>query len=339
MKTSLKLSQVSKKFTPEAGVYDLEFEVSSGEGFSLLGPSGCGKSSTLRLIGGFDSPDSGQIHQGSEEITHLPPQKRNIRTVFQKYAIFPHLSVEENIRFGLRMQKVSAKEMEEKVAWAFDLLEIHHLKNRNTQKLSGGEQQRLALARALVTNPSILLLDEPLSALDLKLREKMQLELLALRKKLGTTFIFVTHDQTEAMALSDRIAVMKKGRIEQIGTSVEIYQKPKNRFIAEFIGQANFLSKEKAAYFSGPKEKLGHIAEKTSWMVRPENLRLSAAEGDLSLAVLIKEVIFLGNHTLVKAEDIQGDPLLLKGSPQISLQENQKTTFYFSGNDLWPVSS
>ncbi|MGZ3706071.1 MAG: ABC transporter ATP-binding protein, partial [Bdellovibrionota bacterium] len=298
-KGALKLEGISKSFggggDSAAGVHDVNLEIPQGEGFSLLGPSGCGKSTTLRVIGGFESPDTGRVKHGNADITGLPPQKRDIRTVFQRYALFPHLDVEANIAFGLRMQKRAESEIGPKVNWGIELLQIGHLRRRPVTQLSGGEQQRVALARALVTEPSVLLLDEPLSALDLKLRERMQLELLALRQKLGSTFIFVTHDQGEAMTISDRIAVMRGGRIMQIGTPEEIYHRPLSRFVADFIGSANFLSAGKRELLSGDLERLPKLTGDHSWMVRPEHftpraLDWKAPAGFVGLKVRVTEV-------------------------------------------------
>jgi ABC-type Fe3+/spermidine/putrescine transport system ATPase subunit len=347
MKTlgDLKVSQIAKKFQENRGVESLEFSLPQGEGFSLLGPSGCGKSTTLRIIGGFENPDSGKIFHGTKEITQLPPQKRDIRTVFQKFALFPHLNVQENVAFGLRMQKKSEQEIREKVDWALDLLEIHFLRERNVKKLSGGEQQRTALARALVTEPSVLLLDEPLSALDLKLREKMQLELLSLRKRLGITFLFVTHDQSEAMALSDRIAVMKEGKIQQVGNPSEIYQKPNSRFVADFIGQANFLPSSDALLLEGDKENLPEAKGK-DWMIRPEHFSFRSMDwknpkGHVSLKAKLLESAFLGADRVAKCQLANGKTLLWK-SPSfeplpVSYGENLHLSLEVE--DLWAVDA
>lgn len=343
---SLYLEGVTKVFGAQGGVRGVSFDIPKGEGFSLLGPSGCGKSTTLRLIGGFECPDAGKIFHGSRDITALPPQKRDIRTVFQRYALFPHLDVENNVAFGLRMQKVPSAEILSKVKWAMELLEIAPLKNRPIQKLSGGEQQRVALARALVTEPSVLLLDEPLSALDLKLRERMQLELLTLRQKLGSTFIFVTHDQGEAMSLSDRIAVMSEGQIVQIGTPEEIYHRPLSRFVAEFIGQANFLSPAKRVLLEGDTEKLPLLNAGQNWMVRPEHftprpLGWKAAGGFVGLRVRISEAAFLGPERVTKAVDAEGSPYLLKspGFEPIPGSLGQEIFLSWETEDTWTVAS
>lgn len=223
---------------------DLSLEVREGEFFSLLGPSGCGKTTTLRMIGGFEEVTAGTVHVGGTEVTDLPPFKRATNTVFQNYALFPHLSVFENIAFGLRRRKTPAKEIRHQVAFMLKLVELPGYEERRPNQLSGGQQQRVALARALVNNPRVLLLDEPLGALDLKLRKQMQVELKRIQSEIGITFIFVTHDQEEAMTMSDRIAVMRLGRIEQLGRPEELYERPATSFVAGFLGVSNLLDGE-----------------------------------------------------------------------------------------------
>ena len=345
-KHDLKLENISKSFGDSGGVHDLNLCIEQGEGFSLLGPSGCGKTTTLRIIGGFETADKGKILHGPTDITNFPPQKRDIRTVFQRYALFPHLSVIENICFGLRMQKKTEKEISEKLEWALDLLVIRPLANRKIQGLSGGEQQRVALARALVTEPDVLLLDEPLSALDLKLREKMQLELLALRQKLGSTFVFVTHDQGEAMTLSDRIAVMRDGRILQIGSPEEIYHRPKDRFVAEFIGQANFLPFAKKDLIAGHKESLPAITNEKHWMVRPEHftpraLGWNCPAGHVGFVAVVTEAAFLGPERLIKVTDKTGANYLLKtpGFEPAPGEIGQELFLSWETEDTWTVAS
>lgn len=340
----LRLERVSRLFPDGGGVHSLELEILPGEGFSLLGPSGCGKSTTLRLIGGFEKPDSGRIFHGRREITELPPQKRDIRTVFQRFALFPHLNVSENVAFGLRMQR--RPEIAKRTKWALELLEIGALEHRSIQQLSGGEQQRVALARALVTEPSILLLDEPLSALDLKLRERMQLELLALRHKLGSTFLFVTHDQGEAMTMSDRVAVMRAGRIEQIGSPEEVYARPATRFVAEFIGQANFLAARKRDLLTGDLSRLPALSEGREWMVRPEHFTprakgWSAPAGHVALPVRILETAFLGAERLSKVVDREDSTYLVKtpGFEPSPGHTGDEILLSWETEDVWTVAS
>jgi spermidine/putrescine transport system ATP-binding protein len=235
------LDQVVKHFGSMVAVDRLSLEIRRGEFFSMLGPSGCGKTTTLRLIGGFETPSEGTVRLDGQDVTDLPAYKRNVNTVFQSYGLFPHLSVFDNVAFGLRRRKVAAKEVERRVTEALELVNLAGYGKRRRAQLSGGQQQRVALARALVNRPQVLLLDEPLGALDLKLRKQMQLELKRIQKEVGITFIFVTHDQEEAMTISDRIAVMNKGRIEQLGPPEEVYERPATEFVAEFLGASNLL--------------------------------------------------------------------------------------------------
>lgn len=350
MKTqgALSLEGISKRFGgPDgAGVHEVNLSIPQGEGFSLLGPSGCGKSTTLRVIGGFETPDTGRVKHGDVDITALPPQKRDIRTVFQRYALFPHLDVSSNIAFGLRMAKKGESEIAPKVKWGLELLQISHFKNRPVTQLSGGEQQRVALARALVTAPSVLLLDEPLSALDLKLRERMQLELLTLRQKLGSTFVFVTHDQGEAMTMSDRIAVMKGGRIMQLGSPEEIYHRPLNRFVADFIGQANFLVGGKRALMTGDLERLPKLTGDHTWMVRPEHFTPRARDwqppgGFVGLKARVTEIAFLGPDRLTKASDAEGFSYLVKspGFEPAPGKPGEEIFLSWETEDTWTVGS
>ena len=235
------LTSVTKQFGNTVAVDDVSLQVEGGEFFSLLGPSGCGKTTTLRIIGGFVYPTAGEVYINDELMAETPPYRRPVNTVFQNYALFPHKTVEQNIAFGLQMKKASKSEISDAVERSLDLIQLPGYGTRKPDELSGGERQRVALARALINEPTILLLDEPLSALDLKLRKQMQLELKALQRKVGITFVYVTHDQGEALALSDRIAVMSDGKILQVGTPSEIYDSPQNRFVADFIGTSNFL--------------------------------------------------------------------------------------------------
>ena len=235
------LTSLTKQFGNTVAVNDVSLQIEGGEFFSLLGPSGCGKTTTLRIIGGFEYPTAGEVYINDELMAETPPYRRPVNTVFQNYALFPHKTVAQNIAFGLQMRKVSKSEISDAVERSLDLIQLPRYGDRKPSELSGGERQRVALARALINEPTILLLDEPLSALDLKLRKQMQLELKALQRKVGITFVYVTHDQGEALALSDRIAVMNEGKILQVGTPSEIYDSPQNRFVADFIGTSNFL--------------------------------------------------------------------------------------------------
>lgn len=237
----VELRAVTKEFQKFTAVSDVSLSIHAGEFITLLGPSGCGKTTMLRMISGFETPTRGQILLAGSDVTHLPPYRRDVNQVFQSYALFPHMTVRENIGFGLKMKKVPKAESEERIRNAIAMVSLAGFEERKPSQLSGGQRQRVALARAIVCRPKVLLLDEPLSALDAKLRHSMQVELKRLQQKLGITFIFVTHDQEEALTMSDRIAVINKGRIEQLGDASAIYHQPKTTFVANFIGQANIL--------------------------------------------------------------------------------------------------
>jgi spermidine/putrescine transport system ATP-binding protein len=237
----VRLVDVVKKFGDAVAVDHIDLEVMDGEFFSLLGPSGCGKTTTLRMIGGFEEPTSGLIELQGQDVTWLPPYKRNVNTVFQSYALFPHLSIFENVAFGLRRRKIRDAEVKSRVSEMLDLVELHGYERRKPTQISGGQAQRVALARALINRPAVLLLDEPLGALDLKLRRQMQVELKRIQQEVGITFIYVTHDQEEAMTMSDRIAVMNHGRYEQLGDPEGLYERPTTRFVAGFLGISNLL--------------------------------------------------------------------------------------------------
>jgi spermidine/putrescine transport system ATP-binding protein len=240
--TDVELKRVFKSFGSEVAVRNLNMAVRQGEFFSILGPSGCGKTTTLRLIAGFETPTSGEILVQGKDMVRVPPFRRPINTVFQSYALFDHMTVKDNIAFGLKIKRMAGAKVRERVGEALRLVKMEAFANRYPAQLSGGQQQRVALARALVNRPAVMLLDEPLGALDLKLRKQMQVELSNLHRKLGITFIMVTHDQEEALSLSDRIAVMNNGEIEQVGTPSDIYDRPRTPFVADFIGDTNLLS-------------------------------------------------------------------------------------------------
>jgi len=235
------ISGVTKRFDAVTAVDDMDLSIERGEFYSLLGPSGCGKTTTLRMIAGFEQPTEGEIFLAGQPIAGVPPYQRNVNTVFQHYALFPHMDVAQNVGYGLRQRKVDRKEEERRVAEALDLVRLSGYGKRRTWEMSGGQQQRVALARALVNRPTVLLLDEPLGALDLKLRKEMQLELKALQREVGITFVYVTHDQEEALTMSDVIVVMRDGKIQQQGDPTVLYERPVNRFVADFIGTSNFF--------------------------------------------------------------------------------------------------
>ena len=304
---AVSIAGITKRFGDVTAVDDIDLEIGDGEFFALLGPSGCGKTTTLRMIAGLDFPTMGSLKIFGTEVGTLPPNKRPVNTVFQAYALFPHMNVADNIAFGLKMQKVDRLERDRRVAEAVGLVQLGGMENRRPNQLSGGQQQRVALARALVNRPKVLLLDEPLGALDLKLRQEMQLELKALQREVGITFVFVTHDQEEALTMSDRIAVMHEGRLLQVGTPEDIYQRPANRFVADFIGRTNLLegtmaSASEVVLSNGMRiEAASDHAFGTTVAVslRPEQAFLhrrgDSPEGWPSIDGLLREVTYVGN--------------------------------------------
>ena len=292
---AIKLDQVTKTFDGRVvAVDEVTLDVAAGEFFSLLGPSGCGKTTSLRMIAGFEHPDSGRVHVGGRDITDLPVHRRDMGMVFQSYALFPHRTVAENVAFGLRMREVPKPEIVRRVAAALAQVALTGLEERKPGQLSGGQQQRVALARALVVEPPVLLCDEPLGALDRKLRQQMQFELKELQKRLGVTLVFVTHDQEEALAMSDRIAVMNKGKVEQVGSPTEIYERPRTRFVADFIGEINIL-------------EAGGLPR----ALRPEKIRLVASSG-ARVAGKVETANYLGGSTLLRVRAEDGRSMLVR---------------------------
>ncbi len=306
---AIELRNVSKHFGPVVAVDHVTLSIRDGEFFSLLGPSGCGKTTTLRLIAGFELPTEGEVYIGGQLQGETPPYRRPVNTVFQNYALFPHMTVYENVAFGLEMRKVPKSEIRQRVREALEMVRLPGMENRKPDQLSGGQQQRVALARALVNRPKVLLLDEPLGALDLKLRKAMQLELKALQERVGITFVYVTHDQEEALTMSDRIAVMNEGRVLQVGTPEEIYERPANRFVADFIGETNFLEgrvKEKEArkvvvLVDGAVEvpaladRPVEVGDEVTIAIRPERISVHAEPpGPHALPGRVEERIYVG---------------------------------------------
>jgi ABC-type Fe3+/spermidine/putrescine transport system ATPase subunit len=303
---TVRLERLSKSFDGVTRAVDgVDLTIAAGEFFALLGPSGCGKTTTLRMIAGFEAPDEGRIHVGGADITDLAVHRRNMGMIFQSYALFPHRTVAENVAFGLRMRGLPRRAIADAVARALKQVALAGYEDRRPAQLSGGEQQRVALARAIVVRPPVLLCDEPLGALDRKLRQSMQFELKQLQKELGVTLIFVTHDQEEAMAMADRIAVMNAGRIEQAGAPAEIYGRPRTRFVADFIGEINLFTGEwrdgafrLASGVRLPADAHGRIGRATI-AVRPERMRFVAA-GEAVLAGSIESANYLGGHVLYR---------------------------------------
>ena len=305
----VEINKLTKKFDDNVAVNGIDFKINSGEFFSILGPSGCGKTTTLRMIAGFVMPTQGEIFIGSNDITFQAPEKRNIGFVFQNYAIFPHMNVFENISFGLKMRNIDQKAINERVKIALDQVNLIGYETRYQRELSGGEQQRVALARVLVTEPQILLLDEPLSALDKKLREEMKIWIKELQKKLKITTVYVTHDQSEALTMSDRIAIMNKGNISQIGTPDDIYEKPKNTFVADFIGTSNFINlkllnttdgKSKVSFSDIEFEIKDNFADNYKCILRPEHLLINPINNDDLVIVNAKIKIISYQGSLIK---------------------------------------
>ncbi|WP_343313850.1 ABC transporter ATP-binding protein [Brucella sp. BE17] len=314
----VQIQGLTKTYGTFTAVSDMTLDVHEGEFLIFLGPSGCGKTTTLRMLAGFIDPDAGNVQLGTKDITHEPPHRRNIGLVFQNYALFPHLSIFENVAFGLRRRKVAQPELDKRVKEALELVDLSHLMHRLPKQLSGGQQQRVAIARAIVIRPDILLLDEPLSNLDARLRLQVRDELRNLQKSLGITTIMVTHDQEEAMSVGDRLVLMRSGLIEQIGTAEQLYQQPANRFVADFIGRANFLTgtaADKGVFTTqGGVQFLSdsHSATATEVLIRPEALRLSSTAAP-SLQnhhrAVVKKHVFLGGMVEIGLELKDGQQL------------------------------
>lgn len=300
---AIDLKNISVKLGGEQILDDFNLYIRNNEFITLLGPSGCGKTTTLRIIGGFLQPDSGKVFFDGKDITDLPPNKRQVNTVFQKYALFTHMTIAENIAFGLKIKKKDSKYIEDKVKYALKLVNLEGYENRMPNQLSGGQQQRIAIARAIVNEPKVLLLDEPLGALDLKMRQGMQYELIRLKEELGITFIYVTHDQEEALTMSDTIVVMNKGYIQQIGTPEDIYNEPKNAFVADFIGESNIIDatmiEDRLVSFLGAKfncvdEGFGRN-KPVDVVIRPEDVKLTEPEHG-TIQGVVTSCIFKGVH-------------------------------------------
>ncbi|MBL8582762.1 MAG: ABC transporter ATP-binding protein [Rhizobiaceae bacterium] len=311
----VEITALHKRFSTQTALDRVDLDIAAGEFVSLLGPSGCGKSTLLRIIAGFEQPTSGTVRIHGEDVTGRPPDKRPTNLVFQRGALFPHMSVRENIGYGLKLRRWDQSRMRARIDEMLALVRLDSMGERLPSQLSGGQAQRVALARALACDPRVLLLDEPLSALDLKLREQMQLELRAIQRRLSATFIFVTHDQTEALVMSDRIAIMNGGRIVQQGTPREIYRRPNSVFVSDFIGATNLLSGEVVGMEGGrlilaigearitvPADRASYgTGRRFALSVRPETVRLDRAPGAAGLAATVAEIVYLGSSVRVGA--------------------------------------
>lgn len=304
----IEIKNIKKSYGSNVVVENLSLNIMDGEFLTLLGPSGCGKTTLLRMIAGFERPDAGEINLEGEDLIEIAPNKRQINTVFQSYALFPHLTVRDNIAYGMRMKKLPKSEIKERVDEMLELTKLESLANRKPSQMSGGQQQRVAIARSLVNRPKVVLLDEPLGALDLQLRKQMQIELKRLQRQLGTTYVYVTHDQEEAMNMSDRIVVMQAGVIEQIGTAEEIYGSPTNEFVAQFLGESNLLTGNYEENGTGALFRYGSVALEVPKQakrpkvisIRPE--QICFGQGDGALVGTITECVFMGQIFRISIE-------------------------------------
>lgn len=345
MRSYIEFKNISKSYGSVNIINNLNLTIEQGEFVSLLGPSGSGKTTLLMLLAGFEQLNGGEILIDSERVDHLPPHKRNMGVVFQNYALFPHMTIEQNVAFPLACRKISSNEIREKVKAALEMVKLEHLANRKPGQLSGGQQQRIALARALIFEPKIILMDEPLGALDKQLREHMQMEIRALHQELGLTVVFVTHDQNEAISMSDRIAVFNEGKIEQIDRPENIYHRPRTEFVANFIGQTNLIpvsrlaESDRVQLIDGQTLKCvgnEHILDCAELLlsVRPESLRLDLQDEDaLKIKATVKDAVFQGDHIKVLA-NYEGMDLIVRLEPHLQpLLKGQEVGFSFLAKD------
>jgi spermidine/putrescine transport system ATP-binding protein len=351
----IELVSLTKRFT-EVAVDNIDLEIASGEFFSLLGPSGCGKTTTLRLIAGFEQPTSGRILLDGADVSAVPPHKRNVNTVFQSYALFPFLTVYDNVAFGLRARHLSKSDLDARVYQALDLVKLRQFERRRPGQLSGGQQQRVALARALVLQPSVLLLDEPLGALDAKLRRSLKVELKTLQEQVGITFLYVTHDQEEALTMSDRLAVMRDGKIVQLGRPTEVYEQPADTYVADFLGVSNLMEVDVVSRGPGAhcEVRLGEAVltaehggqdapDRAHAVIRPERVRIEdfASTGPNRVPAMVERLVYLGSSTqvflrLAAGSDVQ--VLLNNDGGQQKLSQGTPVQAYFAPDALRVLS-
>jgi spermidine/putrescine transport system ATP-binding protein len=352
MEGEIRLEELTKRFDEVVAVDSIDLDMPPGEFFTMLGPSGCGKTTTLRMIAGFEQPTSGKILLDGTDVARVPPHRRSVNTVFQNYALFPHLDVAANVAFGLKYHRVTKEERRRKVRGILHLVQLDGFEERKPAQLSGGQQQRVALARALVLTPRVLLLDEPLGALDARLRKDLQLELKAIQKDIGITFVFVTHDQEEALTMSDRMAVMNHGHVEQAGSPREVYEEPRTSFVAGFLGVSNLLDAEAGPDSGACSLKIGERTFRAEQgatqtrgavkaMIRPERIELEPhdAPGDNRLPGLVERAVFLGGSHEVHLRILGGE--LLRATvanngrpPGVELREGQAVTLHLPASAL-----
>lgn len=351
----IKLEDVCKDFGENKVVKHLDMDIHEGEFLTMLGPSGCGKTTTLRMIAGFESPTAGNIYMEGKKVQDKEAYEREVNTVFQNYALFPHMTIFDNVAFGLSIRKVPKNEIKERVREMLELVQLSGFENRKPDQMSGGQKQRIAIARALINRPKVLLLDEPLGALDMKLRKQMQFELKSLQKKLGITFIYVTHDQEEALTMSDRIAVLSGGVLEQLDIPRNIYEHPASKFVADFIGESNIfegtvsrisesetkITIENGMISAGPSGRSMHENDIVNISVRPENMKYSEkpVEG-FNFTGKIKEYVFIGNTVKAIIKLANGDEVKINISPKaVPVRENTQVYLYWDINDAVIIPS
>lgn len=335
---TIELKNITKSYDGDVVLENFNLKINKGEFVTLLGPSGCGKTTTLRLIGGFETPDCGDIIFDGKRINDVPPNKRPLNTVFQKYSLFTHMNIFENVAFGLKIKKMDKNIISEKVKSALKMVNLSGFEKRMPDSLSGGQQQRVAIARAIVNEPEVLLFDEPLGALDLKLRQEMQLELKKLQRSLGITFIYVTHDQEEALTMSDSIVVMSHGKIQQYGTPIDIYNEPENRFVARFIGESNIydgvMNRDFEVQFLGHTfecvDKGFENGEEIDVVIRPEDVKIGE-EGKGAVDACVKSVIFKGVHY---ETELEGNGFVMLVHNTAAYPEGKRVSVNFTPDDI-----